>query len=348
MSSPVYRLALHTPHVEAGARFAVASGWLLPSDYGDTRSEHQALRTAAALFDRSDRSRFLVTGPDAANVVAAAFADHAGELEEGRALRTAALDAGGCISDLVLVARLGAISYLVVGEPGRRLQTLASLEEAIRPGFEASVSDRTEKTCLLGLAGPAAEEQIRTAVAEALPSRLLPMQCLSFEFHGFRATAIRTSDTGEDGFEFMLAPAVAAHMLETLRTAGLALAGRAALEVARVEACIPAFAPDLEAGLTPGEAELDLLLGIPAGETPRTLAALLLDLQEPVPPGTPVTIGGEAIGEIRSCARSFTLDATIALAVIDRRNATPGAALEVAGNRASPVAKPFFRRRREA
>src|SRR5690606_39679957 len=65
---------------------------------------------------------FVVTGTDAADVLAGAFAGHPNEIEEGRAARLAALREGS-IDDLALVARTGGISYIVAGEPGRRMAT---------------------------------------------------------------------------------------------------------------------------------------------------------------------------------------------------------------------------------
>jgi glycine cleavage system aminomethyltransferase T len=142
----------------------------------------------------------------------------------------------------------------------------------------------------------------------------------------------------------MLAPAVAQHVIETLRDAGASLVGDDAHEIARVEACIPAFTPDLEPGLTPAEADLDVLLDIPRGEAARILAGVMLEADAGVPAGTPVNIGAPA-GEMRSCLRSPGLNATIGLALLDARRALPGAAIDAAGIPGTIVSKPFYRRR---
>ncbi len=343
--SSVFHLALRELHAAAGATFGVADGWTLPMRYGDPTAEYAALRENAVVFDRSHRSRFLVTGTDALDVLRTTFEGHIEDLEEGRAMRTAALDEDGTIRDLVLVARTGGIAYLVSGEPGQRIETFQSLRSAVHQDFDVRVDDRTETTCLVGIAGPQAGQVAIDHLSEALPSRLKPLNCFTFEFHGFRALGIRTSDTGEDGFELMLAPAVAQHVFETLRAAGIPLAGHEALEIARIEACVPAFSPDLQTGLSPAEADLDALLDIPGGQEGRILSALLLDSETALPPGTPLTADGETAGEIRSCVRSVGLNATIALGIIDIRHAFPGRELESAGARATVVAKPFYRKR---
>ena len=340
----VYHLALRELHAQAGAVFGVEQGWSLPMHYGEAGAEHAALRSGAAIVDRSQRSRFMVTGTDALDVLRAVFAGHVGELEEGRAMRTVALGDDGNIRDLVLIARTGGIAYLVTGEATQRFETLARMQAAVQPDWDASIGDRTETTCLIGLAGPAAQEMARQHLSDGLPARMQLLHTTTFEFHGFRTLAIRTSDTGEDGFELMLAPAVAQHVIETLRAAGAPLIGFVAQEMARVEACIPAFAPDLQPGLSPAEADLDVLLGIEAGREGRTLAALLFD-GEPVPAGTPILHHGTAVGEVRSCLRSSGLNATIGLGIIESRHAFPGQELDAKGVTAHVVMKPFLRRR---
>ena len=343
-AEPVYHLALRDIHAAAGATFGLHAGWSLPLSYGDVVAEHEALRTRAVAFDRSNRSRILVSGTDVLDVLKTVFAGHVEEIDEGRAMRTVSLDAEGNIADLALIARTGGIAYFVSGEPDRRFDTLARLQRAVAPGYDARVDDRTESTCLIALAGPAAAQAANDHLSEALPARLQTLHCVTFEFHGFRALATRTSDTGEDGFEFMLAPAVAQHILETLKAGGIPLAGLQATEIARIEACIPAFAPDLEPGLSPAEADLDALLDVPGGRDGRILAGLLLE-GDPAPAGTPITLDGAAIGDLRSSVRSPGLNATIGLGIIDVRHAFPGQAVVIGAQAATVVAKPFFRRR---
>ena len=340
----VYHLALRDLHSQAGAVFGLAQGWSLPMHYGDAEAEHAALRSHAGILDRSHRSRFLVTGTDALDVLRAVFAGHVEDLEEGRAMRTVALDDTGNIRDLVLIARTGGIAYLVTGEAAQRFETLARMESTVQADWDATIGDRTETTCMIGLGGPAAQDFARQHLSEGLPARMDLLHTTTFEFHGFRTLAMRTSDTGEDGFELMVAPAVAQHIIETLRAAGLPLIGMVAQEMARVEACVPAFVPDLEPGLSPAEADLDVLLGIEPGRGGRTLAALLFE-GEPVAAGTPIFHGEAAVGEVRSCLRSSGLNATIGLGIVASGHAFPGEELDAKGVTAHVVMKPFLRRR---
>ena len=341
----VFHLALRETHRAAGATFEVHGGWSMPAEYGNAAAEYRALRTQAATFDRSDRSRFLVTGTDALVVLARTFAGHVDELEEGRAMRAAVLDERGTIRDLAVIARTGGIAYTVIGEPGQRFETFQRLQAEADNDFDARIDDRTETTCLLGIAGPRATDAMQDHLSDGLPGRIEPMQCAAFQFHGFRGLAIRTSDTGEDGFELVLAPAVAQHLIETLRPAGIVLAGTVALESARVEACIAAFDPDLAVGLSPAEADLDAVLGIAGGTDQRILCALLFSGGELLPPGAPLTRDGRMVGEVRSCVHSFGLNSRAGLGIIETHEALPGREFASGEARATVVAKPLYRRR---
>lgn len=340
----IYHLAVRDTHAALGAHFEPQLGWSLPMDYGDVAAEHRAIREGVAMVERSHRSRFIVSGTDALDTLQAVVAGHVEDLEEGRAMRSVVLDDAGRIRDVLLVARTGGISYVVTGEPTQRFETLSRLQRAIQSDYDARVDDRTETTCLLGLTGPQAAAFVQEHLSDALPQRLPTMNIAASEFHGFRTLVMRSSDTGEDGFELMIAPAVMQHLMESLRASGAGIAGHRAQEIARVEACVPAFVPDLEGGFTPAQADLDVLLDVPGGEEGVILSALLLDTAEPPPPGIAVMKDGAQVGDIRSAVRSPRLDATLALAVIDQAHALPGIELSVKDSGAAVVGKPFLRR----
>src|SRR5262249_10279926 len=149
------RLALRDFHASAGAVFATHDEWSVPEHYGDPAHEHAAIRSRAAVIDRSQNSRILITGTDAATVLESAFSGPL-ELEEGRAKRALALDPAGSIRDLLLIARTAGIAYLVSGAPSRREETLAQLRAAVGPDFDVRIEDRTESTCSIAVVGPAA------------------------------------------------------------------------------------------------------------------------------------------------------------------------------------------------
>lgn len=341
----LYHLALRDWHTGGGAAFGERAGWSLPLHYGDWLAEHAAIRGGLALLDRSHRSRILVSGTDSMEVLKATFAGHIDELEEGRSMRTVALAKDGTITDVVLVARTGGISYFVMGEPDRRFDTAARLRSATGDDWDVRVDDRTESTCMLGIVGPGAAQAVQEALEESLPGKLPSLHVALFQFHGFRTLGMRTSDTGEDGFELMLAPAVMQHLLDTLIQRGGRPAGWQAQEAARVEACVPAFSPDLAPGLSPAEADIDTLLDVPGGSEDRILSALLFETADVPATGSLIERGEKSAGTLRSAVYSPSLGAAIGLGLLESAIAIPGEQLTIGDYTATLVAKPFLRRR---
>ena len=197
MTSPperVFHLALRGLHTAAGATFRTRWGWSLPERYGDPSAEYAALRERAVVIDRSQRSRFLVTGTDAAVVLGKVYAGYVEEVEEGRAMRTVALDERGTIRDVAVIARTGGIAYLVIGEPGQREEMLGRLTAAVEADFDVRIDDRTESTCLIELAGPAAEPAARANLEVGCRPGRKPCTARRSSSSGFRSLAIRTSD----------------------------------------------------------------------------------------------------------------------------------------------------------
>ena len=63
------RTPLYEKHVEAGARIVPFAGWEMPVQYTGIVDEHQAVRTAAGLFDVSHMGELVLRGPYAAQLV---------------------------------------------------------------------------------------------------------------------------------------------------------------------------------------------------------------------------------------------------------------------------------------
>ena len=79
-SGEARRTPLYDEHVAAGARMVDFAGWAMPVQYQSILAEHQAVRTAAGLFDVSHMGEVEIAGPAAE----ALCADGEGRKEQGR------------------------------------------------------------------------------------------------------------------------------------------------------------------------------------------------------------------------------------------------------------------------
>jgi len=108
------KTALDARHRALGARMIPFAGWDMPVQYRGLVEEHNAVRTAAGLFDLSHMGEIFVTGPDAAAALDYALVTAPGKLAVGRAHYSMICDEGGGVIDDLIVYRLGDTRYMVV------------------------------------------------------------------------------------------------------------------------------------------------------------------------------------------------------------------------------------------
>ena len=121
---PLRRTPLTGVHERLGATLTGFAGWQMPLRYGSETAEHNAVRTAAGLFDLSHMGEIAVTGPGAAAALDYALVGQPSALAPGRARYTMICAPDGGILDDLIVYRLAEDTYLVVanasnaGPPG--------------------------------------------------------------------------------------------------------------------------------------------------------------------------------------------------------------------------------------
>jgi glycine hydroxymethyltransferase len=108
------RTALHAIHVDLGAKMAPFAGWDMPLWYTSVREEHQAVRTAAGLFDVSHMGIFQAEGPDAASFLDSVCGNDISLLSVGQSVYTHFLDPNADVIDDLLVYRRATEKYLLV------------------------------------------------------------------------------------------------------------------------------------------------------------------------------------------------------------------------------------------
>jgi aminomethyltransferase len=367
---------LHDIHVAAGASFTDFAGWQMPVRYSSDLAEHHAVRRAAGLFDLSHMAEIVVVGPQAADALDHALAGRLSAIVEGQAKYSLLLaESGGILDDLV-VYRTGADRFLVVANASNREVAAAALRERAA-GFDCLVEDESDDIALIALQGPRSAEILLEvdgfdlrgepagAVAEAIGA-LGYYRAIPADFRGHNVLIARTGYTGEDGFEFYLAPDAAPALwqaiAETGAGSGLVPAGLAARDTLRLEAGMPLYGHELSAETFPAQAGLGRVVALAAKgdfvgraavETgppadARVLVGLAASGKRAGRAGYPVLHGDAVVGEVTSGALSPTLGHPIAMALVSPELTAPGTALDldVRGSRipAVVVALPFYKK----
>jgi aminomethyltransferase len=367
------RTPLTAVHEQLGASLTDFAGWLMPLRYGSETAEHNAVRTAAGLFDLSHMGEFSVTGSGAAAALDYALTGEPSALKPGRARYTMICAENGGVIDDLIVYRLADAEFLIVADAANTGPVGAALTGRAA-GFDAAVADRTDDYALIAVQGPrsAAILAPRTSInlAEVKYYASYPAQVA-----GRGVLLARTGYTGEDGFEIFAAPQDAEYLWAELTKAGagdgLIPAGLAARDTLRLEAGMPLYGNELGPDMTPFDAGLGRVVKLekPGGfvgrdalarraqEAPaRQLVGLTLQSRRVPRHGYAVLSGGHPAGVVTSGAPSPTLGVPIAMAYVDPGVAAvpadPGRAgpadlaVDVRG-RAEPatlVELPFYRR----
>jgi folate-binding protein YgfZ len=178
-------------------------------------------------------------------------------------------------------------------------------------------------------------------------------------FEGQPAIIVSTTDTGESGFDMLVASEQVARLRERLHAAGAVDVDEDVAEALRVEAAIPRFHRDMDEETIPLEAGIESraismtkgcyvgqevivrVLHRGHGRVARRLVGLTVDGPAAPPPGAPVLAEGREIGSVTSSAISPALAKPIALAYLHRDFVTAGTTVRVNDSDAVVTPTPF-------
>lgn len=357
------RTPLHPLHAELGARLAPFAGWELPVYYSSILQEHQAVRTAAGLFDVSHLGHLEASGPSAGAQLQLLVTQDLLALEPGEACYTPMLNPRGWILDEMILYRLEPERFRLVVNAANGDKVLGWLKTRLHD--PARVEDLRERFGTLALQGPRAADVLAKVSSFALGA-MRRYTVAGGPVAGRNAWVARTGYTGEEGCEIFLAvedlAPVWTSLLEAGRPAGIRPAGLGARDTLRLEAGLPLGGADLDERTTPLEAGLDWtvewrkgpFIGREALERQRREGAARrlcgFQLKGPGVPrgGYPLFKGEERIGQVTS--GSMVGGRAIGMGYVPPAAAKPGTQIlvEIHGRKveAEIVKLPFYRRAR--
>ncbi len=365
-ATTLQRTPLYEQHQALGAKLVEFGGWEMPVTYRGIIEEHRAVRGAAGIFDVSHMGEIEVVGRHAAAACQRLTTNDVRRLADGHVQYTVLCREDGGVVDDVTLYRLSGQRFFFCVNAGNIAKDLAWIEAH---AGSATVIDRSAKTALIAIQGPAAAAIVQRLTPLAL-GRLKSFRFARSEVATIPALISRTGYTGEDGFELYVdaprAVALWSALLESGRDDGLEPVGLGARDTLRLEAALPLYGHELDDHTSPLAAGLDRFVKLD-GEDFIGRSALLHEQEQGTPrrlvglemrgPGIarseyPVLFEGARVGVVTSGTHAPTLGRAIALAYVASALATTDKelAVEVRG-RALPavvVATPFYRRARAA
>jgi aminomethyltransferase len=325
-------------------------GWEMPIQYpSGTLAEHQACRTASAVFDVSHLGTVRVTGADALQRLQAAFTNDLGKISPGRTQYTHLLDAeDASVLDDIIIWWLDDERFEVMPNASNT----DGVVEAI------GGDDVTTTRAVLAVQGPEARERLASvspAAAGVERRRVAEVDVL-----GHACVVAGTGYTGEDGVEMAVPARAAAAVWDALVASGITPAGLGARDTLRLEAGLPLHGNELGRGITPLQAGLSWVVAWGKGEfrgsvplaaerdrgVHRRLRGLEVEGRRPPRSDCAVLVDGEPVGVVTSGNVSPTLGRGIALAFLPP-DVDEGAevVVDIRGSRAQArvVPTPFYR-----
>jgi aminomethyltransferase len=268
-AAPLRRTSLYAEHVALGARIVPFAGWEMPVQYSGIVDEHQAVRTAAGLFDVSHMGELGLHGEYSTHVVDYLVTNDAKKLAAGQAMYTCACNAAGTILDDLIIYRRAEHDWLVVCNASNVAKMSAHFAHAAQGHCE--FEDRSASTALLALQGPRAFDVLAAAGGDGPElSRLGSFRAREASLAGARCLVGRTGYTGEDGVEIFCdwddAPALWRTLLDAGKPLALKPAGLGARDTLRLEARLALYGNDIDETTHPFEAGLGWVVKLDKGD----------------------------------------------------------------------------------
>lgn len=338
-------------------------GWDMPVQYKGILDEHKAVRTGVGLFDVSHMGEIVVKGPQALEFVNWFSSNDATKLKDGQVHYSGLLYEHGGFVDDILVHRVNNEEFFICVNASNQDKDYEYIlgQAATRNLKDLDVENAGARYAQLAIQGPLALELCQKLTALDLASiRYYWFQ--DGEFAGRPARVARTGYTGEDGFEVYVAPEFAEEVWNKVMELGAVPCGLGARNTLRLEAKMALYGHEIDATITPLEADLAwivkfdkpdfvgkaaLLKQKEAGLT-RKLVGFEMRGRGIGRDGYEVNIAGTKAGWVTSGGPAPTLNKNIGLCYLPVEKAVAGQAIEIMIRQqaveAEVVPTPFYKR----
>ncbi len=250
--------ALSDKHIALGAKMVPFAGYNMPVQYEGVNAEHETVRNAVGVFDVSHMGEFLLTGPNALNLIQKVTTNDASTLTTGRAQYSCLPNGKGGIVDDLIIYRMKEEQYLLVVNASNIEKDWDWISS--HNSFGVEMRNLSDDYSLLAIQGPKAVEAMQSLTSV----NLADIKYYHFEvadFAGIEHVIISaTGYTGSGGFEIYCKNSEAEQVWNKVFEAGAPFGikpiGLAARDTLRLEMGFCLYGNDIDDTTSPLEAGL--------------------------------------------------------------------------------------------
>lgn len=351
MEENLLKTCLYDRHIALGAQMSPFGGFMMPIQYSGIIDEHNAVRSAAGMFDVSHMGEIFVSGPDAEKFIGHIFSNDVRGIPEGKILYGMMLyPSGTVVDDLLVYKEFEPNRYLLVVNASNIAKDYEWICAQME-GYEVDVVNASDEWGEIALQGPDAEKFAVETLGLAKAADLGFYTYMEAEWvtekaaeSHHRMIVSRTGYTGEDGFEIYCSHEVINEIWDKLLQAGVVPCGLGCRDTLRFEAGLPLYGHELSDQITPLEAGLgmfvkakdkDEFIGREAilaqKEAGLTRKIVGIELQDKAIPraGYAVEVDGVQVGEVTTGYRSISTDRSVCVAMVDKAYTELGTQVEI-------------------
>jgi aminomethyltransferase len=252
------KLILEDKHIALGGKMVPFAGFNMPVQYEGVNAEHETVRNHVGVFDVSHMGEFLLTGPNALDLIQKVTTNDASTLTVGKAQYSCLPNGKGGIVDDLIIYRIKDEQYLLVVNASNIEKDWNWISSHNTMGVE--MRNLSDDYSLLAIQGPKAIEAMQSLTSVDLAA----IKYYHFEvadFAGIEHVIISaTGYTGSGGFEIYCKNSEVAQVWDKVFEAGkdfgIKPIGLAARDTLRLEMGFCLYGNDIDDTTSPLEAGL--------------------------------------------------------------------------------------------
>lgn len=356
--------ALTHVHEALGAKMVPFAGFNMPVQYEGVNVEHETVRNAVGVFDVSHMGEFLLSGPDALDLIQRVTTNDASTLTIGRAQYSCLPNGKGGIVDDLIVYKIKEEEYLLVVNASNIEKDWNWISS--HNTKNVSMRNLSDDYSLLAIQGPKAVEAMQSLTSVDLSA----IKYYHFEvgpFAGIDYVIISaTGYTGSGGFEIYCKNSEVQQVWDKVFEAGAAFGikpiGLAARDTLRLEMGFCLYGNDIDDTTSPLEAGLGWITKFTkdfvdaeflkaqkeAGVSRKLIGFEMIERGIPRHDYRVLDANGNEIGKVTSGTQGPSVKKAIGMAYVKTEFATPGSEIFIEirekGVKGQVVKMPFYQK----